>query len=213
MRPRAWLRAMRRTVVRSRVRSKRMAGWQSACRRTADPTVLWAVLRKSSSRPEFPHALHELALLHERGIDNVLFVDPKFSCELLALAAELGYAPSAYKLGVNYEYGRMGRPQDAGLSIHANNIAAQQEHKEACFALTAWYLVGAPSVLPQSDAEAYIFGRRRLRSRDWARRNMLSAALLKLVTTAAEHSGYAKLVTLFSDVALTDGHWHCQRSG
>ncbi|KAL9933217.1 hypothetical protein V8E36_007935 [Tilletia maclaganii] len=101
--------------------------------------------------------------------------DPEYSCELLAQAAELGYAPSAYKLGVKYEYGRMGCPQDAGLSIHAYNIAAQQGPKEACFALTAWCLVGAPGVLPQSDTEAYICGRRRLRSRDWARRNMLSA--------------------------------------
>ncbi|KAL9937204.1 hypothetical protein V8E36_003613 [Tilletia maclaganii] len=158
----------------------------------AEDGVLWAVLRKSSSRPEFPHALHELALLHERGIDNVLFVDPKFSCELLALAAELGYAPSAYKLGVNYEYGRMGRPQDAGLSIHANNIAAQQGHKEACFALTAWYLVGAPSVLPQSDAEAYIFGRRRLRSRDWARRTLLLQMGIGTVKDPAESRAWYK---------------------
>lgn len=37
------------------------------------------------------------------------------------------------------------------------NIAAQQEHREACFALTAWYLVGSPGVLPQSDTEAYLW--------------------------------------------------------
>ena len=67
---------------------------------------------------EFPHALHELALLHERGIDNVLFVDYEYSAELLAQAAELGYAPSAYRLGECYEYGKMGCPQDPALSIH-----------------------------------------------------------------------------------------------
>ena len=67
---------------------------------------------------EFPHALHELALLHERGIDNVVFVDHDYSAELLAQAAELGYAPSAFKLGDCYEYGRMGCPADAALSIH-----------------------------------------------------------------------------------------------
>ncbi|TFK68247.1 HCP-like protein [Pluteus cervinus] len=109
---------------------------------------------------EFPHALHELALLHERGIDNVLFVDYEYATELLAQAAELGYAPSAYRLGECYEYGKMGCPQDAALSIHYYNIAAQQNHRDACFALTAWYLVGSPGVLPQSDTEAFLWAKR-----------------------------------------------------
>lgn len=122
--------------------------------------VKWLKRSAENATPEFPHALHELALLHERGIDNVLFVDPEYACELLAQAGEMGYAPSAYKLGVNYEYGRMGCPQDAGLSIHMYNIAAQQNHKEACFALTAWYLVGAPGILPQSDTEAYLWAKK-----------------------------------------------------
>ncbi|KAK0560974.1 Chitin synthase 4 [Tilletia horrida] len=130
------------------------------CKKSAKEGVKWLKRSAEAATPEFPHALHELALLHERGIDNVLFVDPEYSCELLAQAAELGYAPSAYKLGVNYEYGRMGCPQDAGLSIHMYNIAAQQGHKEACFALTAWYLVGAPGILPQSDTEAYLWAKK-----------------------------------------------------
>lgn len=67
---------------------------------------------------EFPHAMHELALLHERGIDNVLFVDYEYAAELLAQAAELGYAPSAFRLGECYEYGKMGCPLDPALSIH-----------------------------------------------------------------------------------------------
>ena len=128
-----------------------------------------------------PKPLHELALLHERGIDNVLFVDYEYAAELLARASELGYAPSAYKLGECYEYGRMGCPQDSALSIHyysasrlvlpmfgtgcltvwtAVDIAAQLGHREACFALTAWYLVGSPGVLPQSDTEAYLWAKK-----------------------------------------------------
>lgn len=129
-------------------------------KKNAKEGVKWLKRSAEAATPEFPHALHELALLHERGIDNVLFVDPEYSCELLAQAGELGYAPSAYKLGVNYEYGRMGCPQDGGLSIHMYNIAAQQNHKEACFALTAWYLVGAPGILPQSDTEAYLWAKK-----------------------------------------------------
>jgi TPR repeat protein len=68
--------------------------------------------------PPQPQSLHELALLHEKGIDNVVFKDEEYAAELLARAAELHYAPSAYKLGECYEYGRMGCPQDSALSIH-----------------------------------------------------------------------------------------------
>lgn len=140
--------------------------------------VKWLKRSAENATPEFPHALHELALLHERGIDNVLFVDLEYASELLAQAAELGYAPSAFKLGECYEYGRMGCPQDAALSIHyyvsvstptlfrlltlsrTQNIAAQQDHRDGCFALTAWYLVGSPGVLPQSDTEAFLWAKK-----------------------------------------------------
>lgn len=67
---------------------------------------------------EFPHALHELALCHEKGVTNVVFVDLDYAAELLAQASELGYAPSAFRLGECYEYGTMGCPQDPALSIH-----------------------------------------------------------------------------------------------
>ncbi|TFL03398.1 HCP-like protein [Pterulicium gracile] len=122
--------------------------------------VKWLKRSAEHATAEFPHALHELALLHERGIDNVLFVDYEYSAELLAQAAELGYAPSAHRLGECYEYGKMGCPQDPALSIHYYNIAAQQNHRDAAFALTAWYLVGSPGVLPQSDTEAFLWAQR-----------------------------------------------------
>jgi len=54
----------------------------------------------------------------------------------------------------------MGCPQDPALSIHYYNIAAQQSHRDACFALTSWYLVGSPGVLPQSDTEAFLWSKR-----------------------------------------------------
>ncbi|KAG0703676.1 hypothetical protein DFH29DRAFT_915679 [Suillus ampliporus] len=122
--------------------------------------VKWLKRSAEHATAEFPHALHELALLHERGIENVVFVDVEYTVELLAQAAELGYAPSAYRLGECYEYGKLGCPQDPALSIHYYNIAAQQSHRDACFALTAWYLVGSPGVLPQSDTEAYLWARK-----------------------------------------------------
>ncbi|ORY34809.1 hypothetical protein BCR39DRAFT_514922 [Naematelia encephala] len=122
--------------------------------------VKWLKRSAEHATEEYPHALHELALLHERGIDNVVFADHEYAAELLAQAAELGYAPSAFKLGECYEYGRMGCPADPALSIHYYNIAATQGHIDASFALTAWYLVGSPGVLPQSDTEAYLWARK-----------------------------------------------------
>ena len=44
--------------------------------------------------------------------------------------------------------------------ILLQNIAAQQNHRDACFALTSWYLVGSPGVLPQSDTEAYLWAQK-----------------------------------------------------
>lgn len=45
-------------------------------------------------------------------------------------------------------------------NAYKQNIAAQQNHRDACFALTAWYLVGSPGVLPQSDTEAYLWAKK-----------------------------------------------------
>ncbi|KAF7721016.1 hypothetical protein EC973_005555 [Apophysomyces ossiformis] len=122
--------------------------------------VKWLKRAAEAATVEYPHAIHELAILHERGIDNVVFVDLDYAVTLYAQAAELGYAPSAFRLGECYEYGKLNCQQDPALSIHYYTIAAQQGHREACFALTAWYLVGSPNVLPQSDEEAYLWARR-----------------------------------------------------
>lgn len=46
------------------------------------------------------------------------------------------------------------------LTLALADIAAQLGHREACFALTAWYLVGSPGVLPQSDTEAYLWAKK-----------------------------------------------------
>ena len=80
--------------------------------------VKWLKRSTKHTTAEFPHALHELVLLHERGIHIVVFVDNEYSAELLAQAAGLGSIPSAHRLGECYEYGKMGCPQDHALSIH-----------------------------------------------------------------------------------------------
>ncbi|GAA98557.1 uncharacterized protein L969DRAFT_75972 [Mixia osmundae IAM 14324] len=132
--------------------------------RRAKEGVKWLkrCVELAEAEPDLPtiQAMHDLALLHERGIENVVFIDHEYAAELLAKASELGWQPSAYKLGECYEYGRMSCPKDPALSIHYYNIAAQKGHREACFALTAWYLVGSPGVLPQSDTEAFLWAKR-----------------------------------------------------
>lgn len=80
--------------------------------------VTWLKRSAEHATAEFPHALHELALCHENGVPNIIYVDLDYAAELLGQAAELGYAPSAFRLGECYEYGTMGCQADPALSIH-----------------------------------------------------------------------------------------------
>ncbi|CAG8560480.1 11194_t:CDS:2 [Paraglomus occultum] len=122
--------------------------------------VKWLKRSAEAATEDFPHALHELAELHINGVENVVFVDIEYAVQLLVRAADLNYAPSAFKLAECYEYGKLICPRDAALSLHYYTIAAQQNHPEACFALTSWYLVGLPGVLPQSDSEAFLWAKK-----------------------------------------------------
>ncbi|GAA5802768.1 hypothetical protein HPULCUR_008243 [Helicostylum pulchrum] len=115
----------------------------------------WLKRSAEAATPQYPHALHELAILHERGLGSVVFIDLKYSVNLYHEAAVLGYAPSAHRLGECYEFGKLDCTSDPSLSIQYYSIAAEQNHPESCFALTAWYLVGIPDLLPPSDEQAY----------------------------------------------------------
>jgi TPR repeat protein len=122
--------------------------------------VKWFSRSVEAVTPEYPEALHELAALHEQGIPNVVFIDLAYAAQLYEQAANLEYAPSAFRMGECYEYGKLNCQRDPALSIHYYTIAAENKHREACFALTAWYLVGSPNILQQSDENAYIWARR-----------------------------------------------------
>lgn len=115
----------------------------------------WLKRSAEAATPQYPHALHELGLLHERGVESIIFIDLKYAVTLYHEASILGYAPSAYRLGECYEFGRLDCSIDANLSIQYYTIAAEQHHPESCFALTAWYLVGVQDILPPSDEQAY----------------------------------------------------------
>ncbi|KAI8373152.1 uncharacterized protein BYT42DRAFT_501032 [Radiomyces spectabilis] len=119
----------------------------------------WLKRSAEIANAEYPHALHELAMLHEKG-NAVIFIDEAYAHSLYTDAAELGYAPSAYRLGECYEFGHLKLKPDPAMSIYYYTIAADQDHPQACYALAAWYLVGHGTVLEPSEDQAYYWAHR-----------------------------------------------------
>ncbi|WWC91361.1 uncharacterized protein L201_006304 [Kwoniella dendrophila CBS 6074] len=123
--------------------------------------IVWLKRAASQADEDDPHALHELALLHE-GPNNggVVPHDPNMARELFTQAAQLGYAPAQFKLGSCHEFGHLGCPIDPRRSIAWYTRAAEKGDSEAELALSGWYLTGSEGVLKQSDTEAYLWGRK-----------------------------------------------------
>lgn len=117
----------------------------------------WLKRSAVAATPEYPHALHELGLLHEKGLSDIIFKDVSYSVQLYTQAAELDYAPSAYRLGESFEYGHLGCTIDATSSIFYYTIAARQGDREAAFALSAWYLVGDDQNIQPSEEKALYY--------------------------------------------------------
>ncbi|KZV67976.1 HCP-like protein [Peniophora sp. CONT] len=122
--------------------------------------VGWLRRAAEQADEEYPHALHELASLHENPSGQIVPYDPIQARELYTRAAYLGYTQSQYKLGQCYEYGALGCPVDPRRSIAWYTKAAEKGNSEAELALSGWYLTGSEGVLKQSDSEAYLWARR-----------------------------------------------------
>lgn len=125
----------------------------------------WLERSMEVATTDYPHAVHELGLLHEgsggRAMMMVVAVDLGYALQLYIQAADqFGYAPSAYRLGECYEHGQLGCKVDLVLAIHYYTMAAQSDHAEACLALASWYLVGVPLVLDVSEYDAYVWAKR-----------------------------------------------------
>jgi uncharacterized protein len=120
----------------------------------------WLKRAAEQADEDNPHALHELGLLHEMPNSNVVIHDEAYAKDLFTKAAQLGFVASQYKLGFCYEYGLLGCPIDPKRSIAWYTKAAEKGDAEAELALSGWYLTGSEGVLPQSDAEAYLWARR-----------------------------------------------------
>lgn len=122
--------------------------------------INWLRRAAEQADEENPHALHELAMLHEMPNSGLVPHDPAYAKALLTQAAHLGYVQSQYKLGQCYEYGALTCPVDPRRSIAWYTKAAEKGYAEAELALSGWYLTGSEGVLKQSDSEAYLWGRK-----------------------------------------------------
>lgn len=127
--------------------------------------ITWLRRAAQQADEENPHALHELAMLHENPIllgrgANLLPKDVDMARELYTQAAQLGYPPAQFKLGTCYEYGTLGCPVDPKRSIAWLSRAAEKGDPEAELALSGWFLTGAEGVLKQDDGEAYLWAKK-----------------------------------------------------
>lgn len=122
--------------------------------------INWLKRAAEQADEENPHALHELAMLHEMPNSQLVIHDPAYAKSLYEQAARLGYTQSQYKLGQCYEYGTLTCPVDPRRSIAWYTKAAEKGDAEAELALSGWYLTGSEGVLKQSDSEAYLWARK-----------------------------------------------------
>ena len=122
--------------------------------------INWLKRAAEQADEENPHALHELAMLHEMPNSQFVVHDPAYAKQLYTQAAHLGYIQSQFKLGQCYEYGSLTCPVDPRRSIAWYTKAAEKGYSEAELALSGWYLTGSEGVLKQSDSEAYLWARK-----------------------------------------------------
>ncbi|KAL5490126.1 hypothetical protein ACEPAI_4959 [Sanghuangporus weigelae] len=122
--------------------------------------VAWLRRAAEQADEDNPHAVHELALLHENPDSKIVPYDSLYAKNLFTKAAQLGYTQSQFKLGQCYEYGTLTCPVDPRRSIGWYTKAAEKGNAEAELALSGWYLTGSEGVLKQSDSEAYLWARR-----------------------------------------------------
>ncbi|KAI6164368.1 hypothetical protein EDD17DRAFT_1564101, partial [Pisolithus thermaeus] len=122
--------------------------------------INWLKRAAEQADEENPHALHELATLHEMPNSGLVPHDPAYAKALFTQAGHLGYVQSQYKLGQCYEYGALTCPVDPRRSIAWYTKAAEKGYAEAELALSGWYLTGSEGVLKQSDSEAYLWARK-----------------------------------------------------
>ena len=123
--------------------------------------ITWLQKAAEKADVENPHALHELALLYEKGdtVSGIAQNEP-FARELFTKSAKLHYAPSQFRLGYAYEYGTLGCAVDPRRSIAWFSRGAERGDAESELSLSGWYLTGSTGILAQNDREAFLWGRK-----------------------------------------------------
>ncbi|KAI8640633.1 hypothetical protein BD408DRAFT_419391 [Parasitella parasitica] len=124
--------------------------------------ISWFLRAAQIADEDHPQSLHELGLAYEKTDNSIPSVipDSNYARELFSQAAQLGYAPSQFKLGLAYENGQLNCPTDPRRSIAWYSRAAEQSDPNAELALSGWYLTGAGGALSQNDTEAYLWARK-----------------------------------------------------
>ncbi|KAI8341872.1 hypothetical protein BC941DRAFT_414721 [Chlamydoabsidia padenii] len=125
----------------------------------------WLERAATQADDNYPQPIHDLGVAFEKeGVPSVI-PDLNYARDLFTRAAQYGYAPSQFKLGLAYENGFLNCPIDPRRSIAWYSKAAEQGDLESELALSGWYLTGATGpgnrdILPQNDVEAYLWARK-----------------------------------------------------
>ncbi|KAJ3070976.1 hypothetical protein HDU98_006004 [Podochytrium sp. JEL0797] len=111
--------------------------------------IRWLRLSCKYATKTYPHALYEYAMMHEVGVDNLLYQDHEFMVQLLERGAELDHAGCQVKLGEVFGEGLYGYRKDVGRSLFYYSMAAELGNPEGMFELGGIYLTGAHD--PETD--------------------------------------------------------------
>ncbi|KAJ1983239.1 hypothetical protein H4R34_001395 [Dimargaris verticillata] len=118
-------------------------------------------LRRSSQPDEhcsegaYLLALMYLDEFYECNVKDQIFKDFDEAQKLLERAAQFGNVDAQYRLGLAFEFGECGYEVDPVFSVSYYRMAAEQNHREAQMALSAWYLSGSPGTIDQNDELAF----------------------------------------------------------
>ncbi|KAJ1971066.1 hypothetical protein H4R35_005488 [Dimargaris xerosporica] len=100
-------------------------------------------------------ALMYLDEFYECNVKDQIFKDFDEAQKLLERAAQFGNVDAQYRLGLAFEFGECGYEVDPVFSVSYYRMAAEQNHREAQMALSAWYLSGSPGTIDQNDELAF----------------------------------------------------------
>lgn len=130
--------------------------------RNINEGVTWLKRACEFADDENPHAMYELACLHDSQAAPPRAVPPDDAraLQLFTQSGNFGFKHAQNRLGQAYEYGMLGCPIDARMSIIWYTKAAAQGQHDSELALSGWYLTGAEGVLEHSDTEAYLWARK-----------------------------------------------------